>query len=593
MSDFCKISLFILAFAYCGSVFAQLQKPEQNIDPDATLIYLEHCLTLNYDEQLYPGAQLLTGEVRFRHDSALMFCDSAYFYQAENSLDAFGNIRFEQGDTLFGYGDKLFYNGNTRVARLRNNVRLVHFSTTLTTNSLNYDRVADIAYYFDGGNITDSLNSLHSVWGQYQPPTNQATFKDSVFLNNENFTLSSDTLQYNTTSHIAQIVSPTTIVYQEETTILSDHGWYNTENERSTLLNRSRIEHVDGRQMTGDSILYDKLAGQGRIFGNMELTDTVNKLTLYGNYGEYHEHEQRGFATDSALAIDRSDSLWLYIHADTLFTEKEKHTITSIIPRDSIMIDSVLTAQMPDTLTRDTDFQRMRGYHSVRVYRQDLQAVCDSMSYRAKDSLMRFYHYPIAWNDSSQLSADSITVQISNGEVDHVHCFGSAIAIQREEDQYYDQMSGKEIIAWIIDGELRQIDVNGNAETVFFPREDTEKTKKDPNQQGEISGINKTQSSFVKIYIKNQQMERVLFTTATTGTMYPINDLSVEQTHLSGFFIAENERPVNPDDVFRKADSTPRPETKAQSAIDTSSAPETTTTPTTTSSKRGRFSAQK
>ena len=564
--------MLVVLTAWCRiSSYAQLAKPDQTIDPNATLIYLEHCNALSYDEQNHPDAQLLTGDVVFRHDSALMFCDSAYFYEKANSLDAFGNIRLEQGDTLFGYADVLFYNGNTKLARMRHNVRLIHFSTILTTDSLNYDRSRDLAYYFNGGNIKDSLNTLYSDWGQYMPPTNQATFKDSVLLVNENFTLTSDTLQYNTQTHIAGIVSPTTIVYQEETTILSDNGLYNTENEQSTLLKRSIIKHNDGKQLTGDSILYDKRIGLGRVFGRMELADTVNLNTLYGNYGEYNEKTEKGFATDSALAVDRSDSLWLYVHADTLFSEPDTLTIVTIVPRDSIMIDSVMTAQKPDTIRHDTTFKMMRAYHSVRVYREDMQAVCDSMSYSERDSLMRFYYNPIAWSDTSQLSADSIRVQIVNGEVDHAHCYGSAIAIRQEETEYFDQLSGKELIAWVRNGELYRIDVNGNAETVFFPRDDqnnAEQTakQKDKESKGEIIGVNKTQSSYVKMYIKEGQVDRVLFTTSTTGTMYPLDELSVEQMRLGGYFWAIDERPQNPDDVFRTVDATPRPTAKPVSA---------------------------
>lgn len=555
------ILFFIILLCVCKS-YAQLAKPEQSIDPNATLVYLENCRTLIYDEQNHPGAQLLIGDVRFRHDDALMFCDTAYFYEKANSIDAFGNIRFEQGDTLFGYGDILYYDGNTKKARLRNNVKLVHYKTTLTTDSLNYDRIEDMAYYFTGGQIVDSLNSLTSIWGQYNPSTNQAIFKDSVYLLNPNFNLTTDTLQYNTRTYIANIVSPTTILYQGETTILSDSGWYNTNTEQSTLYNRSRVEHYDGKQMTGDTIFYDKKIGIGHIYSHMELTDTVEKITLYGNYGEYHEHEQRGLATDSALAIDRSDSIWLYIHADTLFTEPETIQVVTLIPRDSILIDSVLTAQVPDTLRYDTAFQRMRGYRSVRVYRQDLQAVCDSMSYTAKDSLMKFYYDPIAWNDSNQLSADSIRVQFVNGQVDHAHCYGSAIAIRHEEKDYFDQLSGKEMIGYIIEHEMRQIDVSGNAETVFFPREES----KDSTQRGNIVGVNKTQSSYVKMYIKNQKVQRVVFTTATTGTMYPLDDLTTEEMRLMAFFWAEQERPREPKDVFDNPPSTPRPKAGALKA---------------------------
>ena len=111
---------------------------------NATLVYLENSETLTFDKLLLPDVQVLKGNVRFRHDNALLYCDSAYFYEGANSLDAFGNVRIVQGDTLFIYSDLLYYDGNVKLARLRHNVRMVNKKTTLTTDSLNYNRVANL-----------------------------------------------------------------------------------------------------------------------------------------------------------------------------------------------------------------------------------------------------------------------------------------------------------------------------------------------------------------------------------------------------------------------------------------------------------------
>ena len=163
------------------------------------MVYLERSETLSFDQERIADAQILKGNVRFRHDDALMFCDSAYFYETTNSLDAFGHVRIEQGDTLQGFCDRLYYNGNTKLARMRRNVRLVHGlrngnPTVMTTDSLNYDRARGVAYYYTGGVIKDSLNTLTSVRGQYVPNTKQALFSQEVHLTNPNFVLTSDTL---------------------------------------------------------------------------------------------------------------------------------------------------------------------------------------------------------------------------------------------------------------------------------------------------------------------------------------------------------------------------------------------------------------
>ena len=191
-----------------------------------SLVFLEHSETLSFDEQRLPDVQILKGDVRFRHDSALMYCDSAYFFEKQNSLHAFGHVHLLQGDSIEGFGDVLYYNGNTKMARFRKRVKLIHnAATTLTTDSLNYDRARNIAYYFSGGMIEDSLNTLTSRWGQYTPDNNQAIFRNNVKLVNPNFVLTADTLCYNTESYQADLVGPTKIVYAKETTILSKNGW--------------------------------------------------------------------------------------------------------------------------------------------------------------------------------------------------------------------------------------------------------------------------------------------------------------------------------------------------------------------------------
>lgn len=515
-----------------------------------SLVYLEHSETLSFDEQRLPDAQILRGNVRFRHDSVLMYCDSAYFFEKENSLHAFGHVHMVQGDTLEGFGDLLFYNGNTKIARLRRHVRLIHQETTLTTDSLNYDRKRNIAYYFSGGMIEDSLNTLTSQWGQYTPDNHQAIFRGEVKLLNPKFTLTADTLGYNTESYQSDLVGPTTILYEEETTILSTNGWYNTQSELSMLLDRSQIIHADGMMLTGDTIYYDKAQGYGRCIGNIESVDSTNSMTLYGHKGEVWEKNNRAYVTDSAMLQDWSDSTaYTYMHADSLWTEEVPYQIYTLRERDSILIDSVLTAQAPDTIWSDTTYQQLRAFRNVRIYREDIQAVCDSARYHGRDSLITLYGLPICWSDKSQISADQIDIYIKNEDVDYLYGQGNAIAIMQEGMTEFNQMAGKEMYAYVREGDVYLVDVRGNAETVFYPQED----------DGTYVGVNRTQSSFVKVYLNNRQIDHVVFTTSTTGVMIPLDQALESEKQLSGFFWAEMERPHSPEDIFSHPERTNRP----------------------------------
>lgn len=500
------------------------------------MVYLERSETLSFDQERIPDAQILRGDVVFRHDNALMYCDSAYFYEHTNSLDAFGRVRFVQGDTLRGYGDKLFYNGNTKLARMRRNVRLEHGRlkenpTVLTTDSLNYDRNANIAYYYTGGTIADSLNTLTSIYGQYSPNNKQAIFSKNVVLVNPKFILESDTLLYNTESKIANIVSPTQIIYEEETNIYTSRGWYNTHNEQSMLLDRSVIAHIDGQTMTGDTIYYDKRIGFGQVLGKMEMCDSTQHATLYGNYGEMWELDSRGYATDSALMVDWSDSVHIaYIHADTLFTEELHYS------------DSVLSirAQLDSTQT-DSTYHRVRAYYGVRVYRDDMQMTCDSLIYLGSDSTVHLYTTPICWSENQQISADSMVIYIKDGTVDHAMGLGNAFCTMHDTLAYFNQMSGKEIIAYLKDGEVHTVDMSGNALTIYYPKE----------EDGSFVGMNTTESSFIRVFIKEQEIERMRFTKETTGILYPMDQIPDGGDRLTQFFWADEVRPRNPEDVFR------------------------------------------
>lgn len=501
-------------------------------DKSAKLVYIQNSDELYFDQLLRPDIQLLKGHVVFRHDNALLYCDSAYFSELYNSFDAFGNIKIVQADTLFVYGDLLKYDGNTKLARILHNVRMVNRNTTLTTDSLNYDRASNLAYYYTGGKIVDDVNTLTSRWGQYSPATKEALFKTDVVLENPNFTLTSDTLQYNTGTKIANILSDTHGVYKKETDIYSTRGWYNTSNDRMMLLNRSFVEHNDGKTMVGDTIFYDKKNKYAEAYSNVELNDNKKKTTLYGNYVSYDETKETGLATDSALLVDWSDIKdSLFLSADTLYSMK------------------------------DSTFDVVRAYKNVRFLRNDFQGMSDSLMYSGRDSIMHLNSAPVLWSDNNQLMGGRITAYSKNKKVEKIHVEQSAMVVQKDSSIYYNQIAGKEMTAWLDSNQIKKVYVNGNAETIYFPRD--EKTK-------EIVGVNKTVSSYVTMYLKNKKIDRIILTTASSGTMYPLFKMGENDLYLSNFYWYEKERPVKMEDVFSKfARTAPpkRPESEKKPAF--------------------------
>jgi hypothetical protein len=420
-------------------------------------------------------------------------------------------VRIVQGDTLFVYGDFLYYDGNLKLARLRQNAKMVNRKTTLTTDSLNFDRNTNLAYYYTGGKIVDPENTLTSVWGQYNTSTNDALFRNNVLLTNPNYTMNADTLQYNTKTNFANIIGPTKIVYKDETDIFSSKGWYNTNNERMMLLDRSLVKHKDGKTIIGDTIFYDKAQKYGEAFVNVVMTDSTEKSTLYGDYVYYNENTEAGLATDSALLVDWSSKDTLWLHADTLRTFK------------------------------DSIYKVAKGYLNVRLYRNDIQGICDSLIFAERDSVINMHGEPVLWAEENQLSGEFIQAFTKNKKVERVHIQRAAMAVQKVDSLNFNQLSGKEMIAHIDSSELRRVHVNGNAETIYFPIDDADST---------IIGLNKTESSYVVMYLKNKKAERIVMTSSTSGVMYPLGQLTGGDIFLKNFFWLEKQRPTSSDDVL-------------------------------------------
>ena len=498
-----------------------LQVMTDTVPPKKTKVYLIHSNTLSFDKAVKPDAQILNGDVCFWHDSSYMYCDSAYFFEQTNSLEAFSNVRMEQGDTLFVYGDYLFYDGNTQVAYLRENVRMENGQVTLFTDSLNYERIPNIGYYFEGGLIVDSLNQLSSFYGQYSPETKLAVFNDSVQVENPDFTLYSDTLHYDTESKVATILGPSVIV-SDSGTIHTSRGWYDTVNNTSLLLDQSQVESGE-KILIGDSIFYNRDTGMGEVYGNMSLIDTAQHVTLQGEYGYYNEQTGYAFATDSARFLEYSQGDTLFLHADTL---------------QMVTVDSV--------------YREIKAYYGVRFYRIDMQGVCDSMQFNTRDSVLYMYTEPVLWNEQYQLYGDTIAIYMNDSTIEYAHVIQFAFAAQHVDSSYYNQLKGNDLKAYFEGQAVHQIDVAGNAESIFYPLE----------KDGAKVGMNETKSGFLTIWVKDNKLDKLKIWPSPVGSMTPIPDLKPDQKMLKDFYWFDYLRPKNRDDIYevvkRKATESPK-----------------------------------
>ncbi len=466
-----------------------------------------------YDKTLGEDIQRLIGHVILKHDSTYLYCDSAYLFENTNSFEGFGNVRIKASDTLNIYSDLLNYKGNTKIAELTNNVRLIDRRATLYTDHLWYERKTKIAYYLTGGKIVDSNNVLTSRKGYYYTDLKEAYFKDSVELVNPDYIMQTDTMLYHTETEVSYFFGPTTIT-SDENLIYCENGWYDTKNDKSRF-SRNAYMITKEQKLKGDSLYYDRQLDFGKAYNNVMLNDTVQNMLVFGDYGEFRRKAGYAFVTDSAVAvmIDKRDSLFL--HSDTLY----------------IHFDS----------TEQVEY--MKGYYKTKFYREDMQGKCDSMLYSFTDSTIFLYKDPVLWSDENQLTADSIRIAMANNKVDTLALLGSAFIISMDDTlarNTFNQIKGKTMVGYFRNNKLAKIIVIGNAETVYYIRED----------DGGLLGINVAYSSDMEIRLKDNDVVSINYIKQPEAKTYAPMGLPEELKRLKNFKWLESQRPKNKIEIF-------------------------------------------
>ncbi len=497
----CLVAILIIQFLSNVVVSAQQSTRQVQVKAD----FMEQA------QEIANGAYRLIGNVVFEHGGAIMYCDSAYNYVANNSLEAFSRVHLVQGDSIDCYGDHLTYDGNTRIARITSNVRLVGRNTELLTSELEYNVGTNTAYYTRYADIKSGDNKLNSQVGYYFARDEMYHFIDSVVLRNPDYTIYSDTLKYHTVSKISWFFGPTEII-GDSSYIYCEDGWYNTDTDIS-MLKQNALVRNNRQVIKGDSLYYERNTGYGEAFNNIELLDEDQNIILRGNHAIVNQKTDSALLTRQAVFIYiTSDSDSVFVHADTLRANNDS-----------------------------AGFRELRAYYGARLYKSDLQGMCDSLYYTASDSILRLYKEPVLWSGENQLSANYIEIWTKNRQVSQVHMIQSAFMINEEDTGKFNQIKGKNMIGYFRDNEAYKIDVNGNGETVYYAKD-----------RNELIGVNVAQSSNLSIYLKNNKPDNIRFYVLPNGTTYPLEMAPPEKLLLKDFKWLADRRPKNKDDIFRK-----------------------------------------
>jgi lipopolysaccharide export system protein LptA len=443
-------------------------------------------------------ARVLTGNVKIEHQGILLFCDTALYFQEENLAKAYGHTQINQADTLNVYGDTIYYEGNLRIATVFGDVKLVDDNSILRAPILVYKLDSNVAYYDKGGFMYDSEtgDTLVSDVGTYYGNQKLMDFTGNVYYRSSDYLIESDRMLYDSKNDRVIFKGPTTITSDNGDVIKCERGWYDVKNDISSFSGNGEIINND-QNIKGDSIIYDRVNGNGEIFGNMIVVDTASDFEVTGDYGKINQKTGEYLVTGDPLfkKFENEDTLWL--KADTLLAK----------------FDSI------------TNESRIQAYYNVRFINSSMTGKCDSMYYSEKDSVLEMYDDPIVWKDSSQISGDTILMDIYKGEIDHIWILNKAFLISMADSVGFNQVSGKRMKGLFSKNELNRMFVYGNGQTIYYAEND---------EDGYI-GMDKSVCTDIRIEMEDADIREIVFIKKPESVLYPMDDIKEDDRLLKGF----------------------------------------------------------
>ena len=456
----------------------------------------------------------LLGAVSFKQQDVLLYCDSAYQYLDRNEIEGFSNVRIVQSDTMTITGDRGFYDGNRRLARMTGQVVTMRDPRmTLTTTALDYDLTRRTAFYTVGGHIVDPKNTLDSQQGFYDTNSKVFVFKRDVHLvsldeQGQPTDLRNDTLTFNTSTKIAYFDGPTRIK-STQGDLYAEKGTYNTVTRVSNFARNAKID-TPGYLLGGDVLVYDQVKLYGVATGHVSLISKKDNLVLRGDQGRY----------------------WRALGRTKLFGARP--VVRNISGKDTLYMAADTLLSVETRPGRATQRPVLYAWPKVQIFRGKMQGRCDSLTYDRQDSVIYLNRDPVIWQARNQLTSDSMNLRFKRGQLDRASLFANSFAIQEDTVLDYNQVKGRNMIAYFRRSQMARIDVLGNAESLYYTLEgDTA-----------MSGMNKSFSASMTLRFVDNKIKNLTWVGNPDANYIPIHELKATEKELKGFRWRPTERPT-------------------------------------------------
>jgi lipopolysaccharide transport protein LptA len=597
---------------------------------------------------------IVTGDVKLRQGTALIYCDSCVINDRTKVFEAWGKVHINDADTAHIYANHLRYLSLQKLAYLDGNVKLTDGQATLSTPDLEYDMQTNVGTYKNGGKVVNKKSVLTSQEGYYYTDLKDVYFKKNVYLKDPAYNIETDSLLYNTTTQTTRFISQTTIKDSSGRIIKTREGFYNQQTGKAEFGQNSEIR--DGaRIIRGGRIAFDDSTGIYQVERNAIIIDTAQGTTIIGGLIFQNKKTEAVLATRKPLMIIRQEKDSIYITADTLFSARlsdmvvkqkpstadtvktrrfiraarkdtsanktidttstrdlanglvnadslatgadgdnnlalitadslpntvhdsliaetiakpdttvkvKREEIAAVSQSDSLRskVDTLLTQNIIDKLNhkeslavdtvkgvkavavneKDSTNRYFEAYSHVRIFSDSLQSVCDSLFYSFKDSIFRLYKDPVVWAQNSQITGDTILLFTKNKKADKVEAIENSFLVNRVENDVYNQIKSSRMDGWFVDGSIDSVRAKAYAECIYYIQD----------EDSAYTGINQSQCDIIDIYFEDKQLEKVVFRSQVTGTLWPINQKTPGEMQLPNFRWLEERRPKTKFEMF-------------------------------------------
>lgn len=497
-------------FLFLASFFIVLSFNSLLAQAPPKKIVVENSDMVDIQQTEVPGAVVYRGNVRLIHDGVRMACNVAYLFNQENYVKAFGDVKMNQGDTVFMDSKYAEYRGNTKFAFATGNVVMRDPKMTLTTDTINFDRLIQQAYYNTYGTIKDQENTLKSKSGRYFLNDKKFQFLTAVTITNPKYVIKSNHLDYYSNSGHSYLFGPSTIT-SKENFIYTEKGFYDTKKNFAHFIKNSYIKY-NNRLIEGDSLYYDRNREFASATNNVKITDSINKGIARGHYGEVYRNQDSLVMTKHAVAATLVEKDTLYIHGKKLM------------------------------ITGKPENRIIRAFKNVRFYKIDMSGKCDSLHSNEKNGLTQLIGKPVVWNGENQLTGQVIHL-ISNTQTEKLDSLkvltDAFIASKDTLGKGYNQVKGVNLYGKFRDNKLYEVDLVKNTEKIYYAYDKTD-----------LIAIDKGISSAIHLELEDNKITTVTSMINPESESYPEKDFPENARKLRGFVWRGDEIIKTKDDIF-------------------------------------------